>query len=156
MSDVTVSMKLSPKQAGALYVKAMRLESEIKSLRTQVSDSSNEAIHALAEIMQLKAERDALAAQVEALREVANDAIHFASARKDKVCADPMFVMQQLQNRINATPQQHLAEIRAEAGQAGYAEGYQVGFQTGRIGASNRGGSASNEYAAKVRQGGAE
>jgi hypothetical protein len=33
--DVTVSMKLSPKQAGALYVKAMRLEDEIKALKAE-------------------------------------------------------------------------------------------------------------------------
>jgi len=56
-----------------------------------------------------------LKAQVEQLREFANDAIHFAIKRKDKVCADPMFVMQQLQNRLDTTPAQCLAEIKAQA-----------------------------------------
>ena len=56
-----------------------------------------------------------LLAQVEQLRDIAKDAIHFAIKRKDKVCADPMFVMQQLQNRIDTTPAQHLAEIKAQA-----------------------------------------
>lgn len=36
MNNIIVSMKLTPKQAGALYVKSMRLDDEVKSLKAQV------------------------------------------------------------------------------------------------------------------------
>jgi hypothetical protein len=41
MGTVSVSMKLTPKQAGALYVKTMRLEDQVKALiveRDQLAD----------------------------------------------------------------------------------------------------------------------
>lgn len=98
----------------------------------------------------LVADNERLVAQVEMLREVANDAIYFATKRKDKVCADPMFVMQQLQGRIGATPLQCLNEIRAEAGRAGFVAGYDAGHEY-RF--SNLGDELADEYAEKVRNG---
>ncbi len=40
MSDVEVSMKLSQKQAGRLYMKAMRLEDENKELKALIAEAS--------------------------------------------------------------------------------------------------------------------
>ena len=38
MSDVIVKMKMSPAKAGALYMKSLRQEDEIKELRKKLSD----------------------------------------------------------------------------------------------------------------------
>ena len=40
MSTVTVSMKLTAKQAGALYMKCCKLEDEVKALQARIKDMS--------------------------------------------------------------------------------------------------------------------
>lgn len=153
MSDVTVSMKLSPKQAGALYVKAMRLEDEVKALRTEVSNLSNEAIHALAEIMQLKAERDALEAEnaiSRSLLKLARDEFIEANQDGETDCVTPY-------DLYDAGPEQCLREVQAEAGRAGFIAGRLYGLipEHKQVMLSAT-GKAADQYAAKVRQGGAE
>ena len=131
---------------------------EIEALRSEALKDKVDALSDMVNI--LKSERDALAAQVESLRKVANDAIHFASIRKGKVCADPMFVMQQLQNRIDATPQQCLRDVKAEAGRKGFITGackwvaavHPIYAEDAKPDIE----ADADQYAAKVRQGDAE
>lgn len=79
-----------------------------------------------AEREQLQQQNQQLAAQVEVTKQVAIDAIACISRSGTKVCADPMFVMQQLQGRLEETPNQCLREIQAEAGRAGFVAGYML------------------------------
>lgn len=69
------------------------------------------------ELQDLKEERDALAAQVEALRDASMFAWHNWRESLD-VCG----AMYELLKVTQATPQQHLAEIRAQAGYRGWME----------------------------------
>jgi hypothetical protein len=95
--DVTVSMKLSPKQAGALYVKAMRLEDEIKAL---------------------KAERDALQAQAEVLRVKSKALVEQAERALDFDVGNHHALKgtaYALGNALDATPTACLAQVRADA-----------------------------------------
>ena len=63
-------------------------------------------------------ELDVLKAQVEALRMIAI-LVHFEWANN----VVTFNTMQRLYSVVNSTPQQHLAEIRAEAGRDGYLQG---------------------------------
>lgn len=56
MSDVIVSMKLTAKQAGALYVKSMKQEDEIKNLKQELA--------ALKEQMRWRSVEDELPAKI--------------------------------------------------------------------------------------------
>ena len=85
MSEVTVPMKLTAKQAGALYVKTMRLEDEVKALKTQNAE---------------------LMAHVKVLRTAALNAVQAMNGGKAK--AD-------LRDAYDATPNQCLREIQASA-----------------------------------------
>ena len=67
------------------------------------------------EIEKLKAERDALAAQVEAFKKIREDWKGLAINDAKTLIA---FI-----EAADKAPQQHLAEIRAEAGRAGFVEG---------------------------------
>lgn len=106
----------------------------------------------------MKAERDALSAQIGVLlahgsalataASMATGALPIDSAVTE-FCVE---AVRRFNSAKAATPQQHLAEIRAQAGRDGYAEGYENGYQAGRVGASNRGRGESSDYADSIRQ----
>lgn len=50
MSDVTVSMRLSPKAAGALFSKACRLEDENEQLKARVAEIEDALVWALGKL----------------------------------------------------------------------------------------------------------
>jgi hypothetical protein len=73
----------------------------------------DESYAEVCQIAQLKAERDALAAQVESIRQAWN------------LCQkwpDTIEEIQRISNAIDASPQQSLLEVKADAGRSGYAE----------------------------------
>lgn len=88
MSKVSVSMKMSPKQAGALYMKCMKLEDELK---------------------QLESERDELSATVERLRRIVTGGL----SNKRGSALD---VLNEIDDTLQATPRQNLAKIEAVRG----------------------------------------
>lgn len=104
-------------------------------------------------IKQLQAERDALAAQVEVLKDSIN-----------KCTVDGVALLRlssELKQAVAATPRQHLAEIRAEAGRAAIYALFEVGncpqYENGAGDGFIECGDAlkfADQYAAKVRQGG--
>lgn len=78
------------------------------------SDEDAEFVH-IVDYKQLQAERDALAAQVEALKDAIN-----------KCTVDGVALLRlspELKQVVAATPQHHLREVRADAGRAGYLQG---------------------------------
>ena len=96
----------------------------------------------------LESERDAalareaeLVAQVEVLRIAALNAIQRMSGGEAK--AD-------LRDAYDATPTQHLRDIQAEAGRAGFVAGYDAGH-TYRF--ANIGNELADEYAERVKAG---
>ena len=96
---------------------------------------------------ELLAERDALAAKLEKIVEV-----------WDSMGGWPCdgFDVRELGDAINATPQQCLAEIKAEAGQAGFVAGYHkmhIEF-VGSLASSEGAEFAASQYAAKIRNAG--
>jgi hypothetical protein len=100
----------------------------------------------------LEAERDALAAQVEALKDAANSAYcHWNSS------SDVFGGMKRLIAAVEATPAQCLADVRAEAGRAGFIAGCELIIDLVSDG-SNTGAYKfhADEYAKKIRQGGAK
>jgi hypothetical protein len=92
----------------------------------------------------LKTERDALAAQVGLIRET------WGKAKLSEMCND----ITSIRKAINATPVQCLAEIRAEAGRAGFVAGINYLDKVWCKDATSDVVVAADEYAAKVRQGG--
>lgn len=54
MSDVTVSIKLTQKQAGALYMKTMRLEDEVKSLKAELENTRVQNAELVSQLETLK------------------------------------------------------------------------------------------------------
>jgi hypothetical protein len=105
---------------------------------------------------ELKAERDALAAQAKALKDLAEFWINRAkpyqpSEREYKT----WLALGYGSNAMRSTPQQHLAEIRAEAGRVGFIAGYHkmhIEF-VGSLAPSGSAEIVADQYAAKVRQG---
>jgi hypothetical protein len=87
----------------------------------------------------LKAERDALAAQVELTNKKIESCMFYrwSSDIKDA-----------LRKIVELTPQQHLAEIRAEAGRAGFIAGTKLLIGDRETNA--------DQYAEAIRQGGAK
>lgn len=80
----------------------------------------------MSDLEKLTAERDALAAQVEALRD-ALQAVMASIGGGKKFCGhefDCICAGDKARAALAATPQQHLAEIRAEAGRAGFVAGF--------------------------------
>lgn len=111
-------------------------------------------------LKQIKAERDALAAQVENLLYVSKELSACISEYKNlpqQSVKQAMFnINNRLQPRINLTPQQSLNEIRAEAGRAGFIAGYHkmhIEF-AGSLAPSGSAGMAADEYAESIRNGG--
>lgn len=120
-------------------------------------------------IKQLTSERDALSAQVERLTPLARRCIwgalvwndhNFGDLRgclKEETHKAGILDIDEANEFIAATPQQCLAEIRAEAGRAGYLQAladteHRIdGYYGTTEEEDNR---AADEYAAKVRQGG--
>jgi hypothetical protein len=108
---------------------------------------------------QLKAERDALASSIAALHR-----LHSDLTNSDMVCdEDENHVGYVIENeqidemeRLLNEPQQHLSEIRAEAGRKGFIDGFNESdcihgsISTGDYDCLNR---EADQYAAKVRQG---
>lgn len=112
-----------------------------------------------AELEGVIAERDALAAQVEALTAHGNALATAASmATGAMAVGSPVtkFCVEAVK-RFNAvkasTPQQCLRDVKAEAGRAGYLQGYEDSMMTKFDGFSKE---LADEYAAKVREGGTE
>lgn len=116
------------------------------------------------ELEQLKAERDALAAQVDALRVAikpfATGGVCSAIARESYSIMyerikdwHGVSEFKKAQTAYNATPQQCLAEIKAEAGRAGFIEGVRqmCDNEIGILGHDAE--SCANHYAARVRLG---
>lgn len=94
---------------------------------------------------QLKSEHDALAATVEALREVANH-YQFKIVASDNA-------MDEIVARLGNTPQQHLRDVRAEAGRDGFIEGAQsmkLAFQYSGTYSTQ---SKADQYAERVKDG---
>lgn len=88
---------------------------------------------------ELQAERDALAA-------------HLAAIQQAWACAgrwpDSPTQLTNLAMAIEATPQQHLAEIRAEAGRAGFVEGLRLRSKGPCLDFE----AAANQYADQIRR----
>ena len=93
---------------------------------------------------ELLAENAAFASQVEVLRKAALNAISLMSGGEAKA---------QLRDAYDATPQQCLAEIKVEAGRAGFIEGVRqiCDNEIGMLGHDAE--SCANHYAARVRLG---
>lgn len=122
----------------------MNDKERIEYFKEQIARLSNQ-------VVDLQNERDALAAQVERMSTFIK-----LSAKKREGVAEVEPTFWNLLRVANESPQQHLAEIRAEAGRAGFVAGYMstVQFDDGYelLWANNE----ANQYAAKLRQGGAE
>lgn len=73
---------------------------------------------------QMQAERDALAAQAQALKTAAK---FILDAKKPETKRKAYAA---LADAVNKTPQQHLANLRAEAGRAGFVAGFKLGSKT--------------------------
>jgi hypothetical protein len=124
MSEVTVSIKLTAKQAGALYVKTMRLEDEVKKIQ---------------------AERDALAAQVEQLKKIAKEEAHDAyyEASDNNRCDrwsdtfdedikaefEEYWNKNKIYEKFKIEPVQYLQEIKAQAGRAGFVKATAIDWE---------------------------
>lgn len=108
------------------------LELIIKELSKKLSDESNNALHLIAENNSLKEQNAALAAQVEALREAleyADNKLYILTHNRNDVSArligdaDKAFkVVRDALSQPAAT--HHLAEVKAQAGRAGFVAGY--------------------------------
>jgi hypothetical protein len=109
----------------------------------------DDPLSAFYEFNKLKAERDALAAQVEALKDTANSA--YCNWRSS---SDVFGGMQRLIAAVEATPTQCLSEIKAEAilGFATYID------STGELSGDDCTFiiDEANQYAEQIRQGGAK
>lgn len=118
---------------------------------------------------ELLAENKALAAQFELMRLEFNDArrtLQFIAAcghdSTDKEVADAVLIESRLwisrydDSCFKLNPQQCLAEIKAEAGRSGFIEGYEQCHHDIDNDYISRSEPMADEYAAKVRQGGAE
>lgn len=103
------------------------------------------------ELQDLKAERDTLAAQVQALRREIQSAADWFSAYWPELNKAQCDRIRQMDNVAKATPQHHLAELRAEAGRAGFVAGYfhykHYGFQF-----EEELDAASDKYAEQIRR----
>jgi hypothetical protein len=97
----------------------------------------------------IKAELDALVAQVEALKDAANFA--YCNWRSS---SDALGGMRRLVDAVDSTPAQCLAEIRAEAGRAGYLQAIYDYEQIFEIDCNMTPENAADKYADKIRQGG--
>ena len=98
MSNVAVSMKLTPKQAGALYQESMRLEKEVKALKLQIE--------------QLQEKNGGLILDNHALSCMVQD---LRMAIMSNCYDDPSESGKQLIDLANKVPEQCLREINARA-----------------------------------------
>lgn len=105
------------------------------------------------ENLRLETERDALAAQnIKMMQSILYCTIYLDDNKLNSIATgSKAHVM--LADAITATPLQCLAEIKAEAGRAGYVEGYLDGYNDNALDEFNQ-DSYADLYAAKVRQGG--
>lgn len=94
------------------------LELRIRELSKKLSDEADAALHLIAESKSLKAELDALAATIEALRAIHNKNYSSFEEYDDDLSA-----------AFEAAPKQHLAEIKAQAGQKAHFNGYMLGYE---------------------------
>ena len=100
----------------------------------------------------IKSERDALAVQVEALRDKLSEVVALLDV-------DGMTAVQwlldncpEIESLTNIEPEQHLAEIRAQAGRAGFVAGYMLCNDGSPLIKHNYKGFA-DKYAETIRQG---
>ena len=107
-----------------------------------------------------EAERDALASQVEASNKVLESLLKTPIGFGGSLQADGQFyykvaesVFEKAKVALSKTPQQCLLDIQDEAGRKGFIAGYDAGHEY-RF--SGMGDELADEYAATVRQGGAE
>lgn len=121
------------------------------------------------EIIRVKSERDALAAQAEALRSAiepfATGGVCSAIDREDySIMRERIkdwhgaIEFKKAQDAYNSTPQQCLRDVQAEAGRAGFIAGFNFSYEgfNSEYGASEKVISTlADEYAATVRKGGA-
>lgn len=93
------------------------LELRIKELNKKLSDEADAALHLIAENNSLKAERDALAATVEALRDTCSYWINHARPSGDctKSEYNTWLALGYHSRAMTKSAQQHFAEIRAQA-----------------------------------------
>lgn len=94
----------------------MNQEQRIEYFMSEIARLSNQ-------VVALQDERDALAAQVEELRKAIEPVNDMANrlpewSKEDRCHSD------ELEKALEMTPQQHLAEIRAQAGRDGYLQGH--------------------------------
>lgn len=115
----------------------------------------------------MKAERDALVAQVEVLRSAiepfATGGVCSAIDREDySIMRERIkdwhgaIEFKKAQDAYNSTPQQCLREIEAKAGRAGFIAGIDALEVAQILGSDFDAEKSADEYATKVRQGGAE
>lgn len=95
------------------------------------------------EIQKLKDERDALAAQVEAMR----------MAIMSNCYDDPSTSGQRLMELANKTPQHHLRQVRADAGRDGFIEGFRYDDEIHFNGAPSDIKIAADKYHASILAG---
>jgi len=110
----------------------------------------------------IKVERDALAAQVETLKTAYKDLcgaindLDETDSDSEEMWGQVFSVMSDGWNSLSREPQQHLVEIRAEAGRAGYLQGHLDAMgdpdEIDKEHAEHR----ARQYANKIRQGGAK
>lgn len=131
MSTVSVSMKLTPKQAGTLYMKNIALEKEINELKAQVERL-----------------RKPLSSLVKSCRDrgcsLEQDG-HFAYKVKD-------YIFKGAKDVLDLTPAQCLAEIKAQAGRDGFIAGLEYPDKVRFEGATRNPVFAADEYAKQIRQ----
>lgn len=119
----------------------------------QIGQKAHEAMIAHCEALQTelfnaRQERDALAAQNELLRS------HLETFSEIDGGFEAAMFESKWREIIRATPEHCLAEIRAEAGRAGFMAGYAQHESDADCGIRFRAEKMSSEYAAQIRQGG--
>lgn len=129
----------------------MTQEQRIEYFMSEIARLSNQ-------VVDLQDERDALAAQVEALRsqlQVAHDCVTCADETgyvQDVGFVDLEQVALEISRVLALTPQQHLAEIRAEAGRVGFVAGA-VAMERRQVFTEDFNlSNAANQYADSIRQ----
>lgn len=126
----------------------MTQEQRIEYFMSEIARLSNQ-------VVELQDERDALAAHVEALRMAIYNVVH--ASRNNSGNEPSLSVYHKAINDAyaawNAAPQQHLAEVKAQAGRAGFVAGAQSMKLAFQYGGSYSTEQKADKYADSIRQG---
>jgi hypothetical protein len=132
--------------------------------RQRIKLDYSDAQRAIAEIEGLTAERDALQARVELLRDALSEAqqtIGFLSHHlRGRMAEAAIIDMAEKADSwaviLNQSPTACLAQVRAEAGRAGFVSGYSKGWNDYAGVYGFRREPLADQYAERIRQGGAK